>query len=182
MLKIFDYIGRFVVKSNSIFRKRPDLHHTCAACSELPSHISTMRGGEVRPGFHYFQNGFSQNQLMVPPPLTLRDSIMTGISQTESARDREREIESKRISEREKERVRQGENERVSKRDKEREREIDSTHDYTYSITSLANAAKCFVFYHVTILAIGTLFVQEILACGNRLRSTHCRELPNLKL
>ena len=32
------------------------------------------------------------------------------------------------------------------------------------------------VVYHVTIVAIGHGLVEEILAYGDRLRSTHCRE------
>ena len=53
-----------------------------------------MRGGEVRPGFHYFQNGFSQNQLMVPPPPHTERQYNDRHQpdrETESARDRKRE-------------------------------------------------------------------------------------------
>ena len=38
------------------------------------------------------------------------------------------------------------------------------------------------VVYHVTIVAIGHGLLEEILAFGTRLRSTHCREFNYLKL
>ena len=41
LLKAYDYIER-VVASDFFFRKSPFLHHTCATCSEQPSHIKTM--------------------------------------------------------------------------------------------------------------------------------------------
>ena len=41
MLKAFGYIER-VVKSDLFSIKKPILHKTCAACSELPTYIRTM--------------------------------------------------------------------------------------------------------------------------------------------
>ena len=38
------------------------------------------------------------------------------------------------------------------------------------------------VVYHITIVAIEHGFVEEILAFGTRLHSTHCREFNYLKL
>ena len=44
------------------------------------------------------------------------------------------------------------------------------------------SAMLLFLFTIVTIVAIGTWVVEEILAYDNRLRSTHCREFHYMKL
>ena len=54
----------------------------------------------------------------------------------------------------------------------------------TFINAALGNLNRKYVVvvYHVTIVAIGTLVVEDILAFGNRLRSTHYREFLYMKL
>ena len=54
----------------------------------------------------------------------------------------------------------------------------------TFINAALGNLNRKYVdvVYHVIIVAIGTLVVKDILAFGNRLRSTHYREFLYMKL